>query len=90
MSNSTRMAAAALITVVVSQELIHARQYVQDRQTNELLVEEFERAGLSRQLELGKKLVRLRDAQPGSACSHGTAVAFCAGMHLREKDIELG
>jgi len=62
MRNSITIAATALVSVLASSP-VRALQYVQDRQTIDELVEEFERAGLSRQLELGKNIVRLHDKQ---------------------------
>ncbi len=72
MCNSITIVATALVSVLASSP-VRALQYGQDRETTEALVEEFERAGFSRQLELGKKIVSLHDKQLLARLEHGLA-----------------
>jgi HEAT repeat protein len=57
------ISATALLLGLTMTQTAPAVQGVRDRQGMEDLLEEFERAGLSRQLELGKQLVGLHDTQ---------------------------
>jgi HEAT repeat protein len=63
MGNQTRIVATAFVFVLAIGQTVRGLQGAKDRQTAEALVEEFERAGFSRQLDVGKQLVSLHDKQ---------------------------